>query len=335
MLWAGRTFEAQNSPTGPAYREHCGVLLFPVPRTVPAAAESRPSSFQNPVSFTHLLILAEKLLASCWPSTQPGCSHRPGMPRGGWVELESAWHVADPNTVNMETQAHVSSLRANPVQSTSNPWGCQRHSQQHQAESLYTLLGSLVPEIRVSSLWSPHIPYLCQQWAEDVQGLTPQVGHLPQRNSVHCVRILILFIYLAKTQKLKVRMSEDKKANATLHWPVHWGFTKCHSFDPPTQFCVRTGTEGQRRIKHLAQGAGVPTWLKAAVDELKSRPASRPVFLQAHWLQKADRQWKPGLPSLSTALDNKFINSYFHLADLWAQWSKTSAYRPCQCIAGC
>lgn len=41
------------------------------------------------------------------------------------------------------------------------------------------------------------------------------MGHLPQRNSVYRVRILILFVYLAKRENPKVRMSEDKKANVT------------------------------------------------------------------------------------------------------------------------
>lgn len=47
------------------------------------------------------------------------------------------------------------------------------------------------------------------------------MGQLPQRDSVHCVRILILFVNLAKREKLKVRMSEDKKANVTAYWGAH------------------------------------------------------------------------------------------------------------------
>lgn len=41
------------------------------------------------------------------------------------------------------------------------------------------------------------------------------MGQLPQRDSVHCVGILILFINLTKREKPKVRMSENK--NVTVY----------------------------------------------------------------------------------------------------------------------
>lgn len=147
-------------------------------------------------------------------------------------------------------------------------------TQPHRAESPCALL--------VSHPWSPQAPYLCQEWAEDVQGLTPQMGQLPQRNSVHRVRIFILFVHLAKRENPKVSMSEDQKANATVHWGARWGFSKCYSFIPPGQFHVRAGTGALRRLNPWVGGSGVT--IKAAEAELKSRPGSRPVlFPQAHW----------------------------------------------------
>lgn len=128
------------------------------------------------------------------------------------------------------------------------------------------------------------------------------MGQLSQRDSVHGVGILILFVNLAKTEKPKVRMSEDKKANVPVYWGVHREFAKCHSFGPPGQFCVRaaTGGHGAKAFVWGPQGSVQRKW--------SSNPGLSPASALPTSTLRAegrDRHTKPGLPSLSTALGNE------------------------------
>lgn len=120
------------------------------------------------------------------------------------------------------------------------------------------------------------------------------MGQLSQRNSVHRVRILIFFVYLAKRKNPEVRLSEDKKANVT----VPWGSTLRIYKMLPIRFCEKAGIGRAKRLKSCGVGEGMHT--TAAEVKLKSRPGSRSVLCpQAPQWQKAERRALEARPAFT------------------------------------